>query len=178
MENSDKLNTSRTSFFDLVDGIIQLTAVASHDKEVYLGERQLFIQLMKDLAEMNNGEIEATEEEMQDTKREAMQAAGKAEIFDKLKSRANNLRRKLMRTLWNEFGTGEKNHKAWCSFKHAATAFAAISDQYDSEDGTVARDDVVDAFELMIEHLSILLGVRHETCLRCLEDMLQNPESN
>lgn len=144
---------------DMLRSIVQLGATEIHYQTLYCKAR----------AELENGLIKVEDDEIR------LQQIDKIEYYRSEVSDIANLRRRMMKHLFNMF---DGNKDAWCLIKHLAIASMTAFEAYQaSNDDLDLLDIYYDINREFNKAVTDFLGMEVTDCAACLSDALKG-ESN
>lgn len=140
---------------DMLRSIVQLGATEIHYQTLYCKAR----------AELENGLIKVEDDEIR------LQQIDKIEYYRSEVSDIANLRRRMMKHLFNMF---DGNKDAWCLIKHLAIASMTAFEAYQaSNDDLDLLDIYYDINREFNKAVTDFLGMEVTDCAACLSDMLK-----
>lgn len=140
---------------DMLRSIVQLGATEIHYQTLYCKAR----------AELENGLIKVEDDEIR------LQQIDKIEFYRSEISDIANLRRRMMKHLFNMF---DGNKDAWCLIKHLAIASMTAFEAYQaSNDDLDLLDIYYDINREFNKAVTDFLGMEITDCAACLSDMLK-----
>ncbi len=150
---TDNPKNARPDILDTIELIANQIAICSHFQEL-----------------INVGRVDIEHEEEAAKATEMYEKTQKIEI---LLFHAVELRRKLMSQLEQEVAV---DHKMWCAVKHAIASYQYATEVMYAHNGKVKYEkNQQEAYEQMIQVLSLWTGQEMVTCGRCwLDNMTEN----
>lgn len=135
-------------------------------QQMACAELHLITLYQKTLAELENGLVDVTDDEV----REAHIA--KAEQYREDLISVTECRRDMMRACFEMFDDGDKD--VWCMVKHLGTSSACAWEVYQaSDDDPNLLTIAVDASKLFTRFITQFLGMEITDCASCLSDYLK-----
>ena len=144
---------------DLIRSYVQFGCAEIHAKSLY----------EKTIAELNNGLIDVTDEEVRNKHLE------RAEMFKVDINSYAEMRRNIMRKLLDMFPNGDR--AMWCQAKHLGIGMMTLFEAYQGSDDDVELLHMAyEANEAFTLAMSRFLGVEISSCAACFADSIKGEE--
>ena len=143
---------------DLLRSIVQMGCAEIHAQTLYY----------KATSELDNGIIEVTDQEALQSHLE------KVEMFREDIEDYANLRRRMMKVLFEMFDNENKDKNMWCQIKHlGVSAYTAFETYQASDQDPELLLIAYEANRAFVKAVTRFLGVEVTSCASCMSDALK-----
>lgn len=152
-------NAADSKSEDMIRSITQFGCAEIHAKTLY----------EKAMAELENGLIEVDNADV------LSEHLDKIELISEEMETYANLRRKAMLSLYNMYGSGDKEY--WCLVKHLSIGAMCAFEAYEGSDNDPELLDLAkEANKAFVQAVSVFIGAEVTDCAACLGDFLKASE--
>ena len=148
---------------DLLRSIVQMGCAEVHAQTLYY----------KHTSELDNGIVDVTDTEAVQSHLEKLQ------MFQEDIETYANLRRRMMRALFEMFDNDEKDKNLWCQIKHlGVSSYCAFETYQASNQDAELLMIAYETNRAFIKAVTRFLGIEISDCASCLSDSLKGVEEN
>lgn len=147
---------------DLLRAIVQMGCAEIHAQTLYY----------KTTSELENGIVDVSDMDL------VQKHVAKSEMFREDIETYANLRRRMMRSLYDMFDNEDKDKTMWCQIKHLGTAaYTAFETYQASEQDPELLLIAYEANKAFVKAVTRFLGIEIGECASCLSDALKGINS-
>ena len=158
---SRNVNSEVGASEDLLRSIVQMSCAEIHAMGLYF----------KTTAEMENGLVDVTDPEV------INKQLDKADMYQEDIETYGNLRRSMMRSLFDMFDGGDKD--MWCMVKHLGLSAMQCFEAYENSDNNLDLLNLAyEANKAFTKAVTRFLGIEIGDCAACLSDALKGKETD
>lgn len=148
---------------DMLRSIVQMGCAEVHAQTLYY----------KATSELDNGIVDVADPD------EVQQQIDKIEMFREDIETYANLRRRMMKSLFDMFDNYNKDKNMWCQIKHlGVSAYTAFETYQASEQDPELLMIAYDANRAFVKAVTRFLGIEIGDCASCLTDSLKGIADN